>query len=124
MSQETNLPLTNPQDNFDQRVQDYFVNYFDNPIELTDSEYSAAKSFFLERTNNNEQAAAALTASVIQAANELGMYIVDVIEDFKYANDLKSAVPTFLNLSRRGSSLLGYEAGIEPTENTQRQTVA
>lgn len=123
MSQQTNLPLTNPQDNFDQRVQDYFVNYFSSPIELTDNEYNAAKSFFLERTGNNEQAAAALTASVIQASNELGMYIVDVIDQFKYSTDLKSAVPTFLNLSRRGSSLLGYEADLQPTENIQRQTV-
>ena len=90
---------------------------------MTDMEYEAAKSFFVARTNN-EDAAAALTAAVIQAANELNIYIVDIIKEFEQASDLKSAIPTFLNLSRRTSSLLGYEADITPNENIARQVSA
>ena len=123
MSQNTNLPIVNPADNFDQRVQDYFTNYFTSPISMTDMEYETAKSFFVARTNN-EDAAAALTAAVIQAANELNIYIVDIIKEFEQASDLKSAIPTFLNLSRRTSSLLGYEANITPNENIARQVSA
>ena len=123
MAQETNLPIVNPADNFDQRVQDYFTNYFTVPIKMTDQEYEAAKSFFVARTNN-QQAAAALTAATIQAANELDLFILDVIEEFKNTGDLKSAIPTFLNMSRSGRSLLGYEANITPTENTARQVEA
>ncbi len=123
MAQDTNLPIVNPADSFDQRVQDYFNNYFSAPIKMTDQEYEAAKSFFIARTNN-EQAAAALTAAVVQAANELNLFIVDVIKEFENTGDLKSAVPTFLNLSRRSSSLLGYEANITPNENIARQVVA
>ena len=123
MSQNTNLPIVNPADNFDQRVQDYFTNYFTSPISMTDMEYETAKSFFVARTNN-EDAAAALTAAVIQAANELNIYIVDIIKEFEQAGDLKSAIPTFLNLSRRTSSLLGYEADITPNENIARQVSA
>lgn len=123
MSQNTNLPIVNPADNFDQRVQDYFVNYFSAPIKMTDQEYEAAKSFFLNRTNN-EEAAAALTAAVIQAANELNIYIVDIIKEFEQAGDLKSAIPTFLNLSRNSRSLLGYEVNITPNENIARQVEA
>ena len=123
MAQETNLPIVNPADNFDQRVQDYFTNYFTVPIKMTDQEYEAAKSFFVARTNN-EQAAAALTAAVVQAANELDLFILDVIEEFKNTGDLKSAIPTFLNMSRSGRSLLGYEANITPNENIARQVEA
>ena len=123
MAQETNLPIVNPADNFDQRVQDYFTNYFTAPINMTDQEYEAAKSFFVARTNN-EQAAAALTAATIQAANELDLFILDVIEEFKNTGDLKSAIPTFLNMSRSGRSLLGYEANITPNENIARQVEA
>ncbi len=123
MAQETNLPIVNPADNFDQRVQDYFTNYFTAPINMTDQEYEAAKSFFVARTNN-EQAAAALTAATIQAANELDLFILDVIEEFKTTGDLKSAIPTFLNMSRSGRSLLGYEANITPNENIARQVEA
>ena len=124
MSQDTNFEIVNPQDNFDQRVRDYFDNYYRPELKLTDSEYSAAKSFFLSRTNNNEQAAAALTVAVIEAANELDVFIVDVIEQFEQTTDLKSAIPTFLNLSRRGSSLLGYEVNILPNANVARQVEA
>ena len=123
MSQTTNLPLVNPADSFDQRVQDYFVNYFSTPISMTDMEYEAAKSFFVTRTNN-EDAAAALTAAVIQAANEVNIHILDIIKEFEQVSDLKSAIPTFLNLSRRTSSLLGYEANITPNENIARQVEA
>ena len=123
MAQETNLPIVNPADSFDQRVQDYFTNYFTAPIKMTDQEYEAAKSFFVARTNN-EQAAAALTAATVQAANELGLFIVDVIKEFESTTDLKSAVPTFLNMSRSGRSLLGYEANITPNENIARQVSA
>ena len=121
--QKTNLPLRNPDISFDQGVQDYFNNYFTTPANLTAQEYDVAKSFFINRTGN-EQAAAALTAAVILAANELNIKIVDIIEEFKNTGDLKSAIPTFLNLSRRTSSLLGYEANIEPNENIARQVEA
>lgn len=123
MSQSTNLPIKNPADDFDQRAQDYFVNYYNSQIKMTDNEYELVKSFFVQRTDNIE-AAAALTAAVIQASNDLDVFVADVIESFQQSNDLKSAVPTFLNLSRRGNSLLGYEVGIQPTENIKRQVEA
>ena len=123
MAQNTNLPIVNPADSFDQRVQDYFTNYFTAPIKMTDQEYEAAKNFFVARTDN-EQAAAALTAATVQAANELGLFIVDIIKEFESTADLKSAVPTFLNMSRSGRSLLGYEANITPNENIARQVSA
>ena len=123
MAQETNLPIVNPADSFDQRVQDYFTNYFTAPIKMTDQEYEAAKAFFVARTNS-EAAAASLTAATIQAANELDLFILDVIAQFETTTDLKSAIPTFLNMSRSGRSLLGYEANITPNENIARQVEA
>jgi len=123
MAQDTNLPITNPGDNFDQRVQDYFANYISAPIELTDQEYEAVKSFFIARTNS-EESAASLTAAVIEAANNLNLFVLDVLDQFSNTADLKSAVPTFLNMSRRGTTLLGYEANITPNENIARQVEA
>jgi hypothetical protein len=90
---------------------------------MTDQEYEVAKSFFKARANT-EEAAAALTAGVIQAANELNMYIADIIKEFEQAGDLKSVIPTFLNLSRSTRSLLGYEVNIQPNENIARQVEA
>ena len=68
MNQKTNLPLIDPTSGFDAQVQEYFANYFKQQPSISDAEYSRAKSFFLERTNGNVEAAAALTAAVIEAA--------------------------------------------------------
>ena len=123
MSQSTNLAITDPRNSFDQKVQDYFQYYFSDPIEMTAEEYEYASAFFIKRTAN-EEAAAALTAATIEAANRLGVYIVDIVEQFEASTDLKSAIPTFLNLSRKNSNLLGYEANIQPNENIKRQVEA
>ena len=103
-------------------LNNYFTNYFTNTISMTDNEFEAAKSFFVNRTKNTD-AAAALTAATIQAANELNTPILDILSEFENA-DLKSAIPTFLNLSRRSTSLLGYEKNIKPNENIARQVEA
>ena len=99
------------------------IDSYEQDISMNQNEYEVAKSFFVNRTAN-EDAAAALTAAVIQAANELNIHIVDIINEFEKTGDLKSAIPTFLNLSRRTTSLLGYEQEISPNENIARQVVA
>jgi hypothetical protein len=108
MSQDTNLQIINVEDDFDQRVQDYFTNYFQLPFKLNPGEYDTAKAFFLKRTNNNVDAAAALTAACIDSANNLKVFLIDIINEFEKTTDLKAALPLYLNSSRRGSSILGY----------------
>ena len=51
----------------------------------------------------------------------MNIYIPDILKEFEQTGDLKSAVPTFLNLSRDSRSLLGYETNITPNENIARQ---
>jgi len=120
-TQSTNLPLTNPSDDTDLRVNEYFETYFSPAITLNQNDYELAKGFFLARTNNVE-ATAALTSAVINVANELGLYLPDVISQFEATNNLKAAIPMFLNMSRRGTSLLGYTQSLTASENTRRQT--
>jgi hypothetical protein len=125
MAQETNLPVINVQDNFDERVRSYFEDYFKLPFKLNQGEYDTAKAFFLQKTSGNESAAAALTAACIDTANRLNLFLIDVIEEFNKTTDIKTALPLYLNSSRRGSSLLGYvnpDRGTSP--NTLRQVDA
>jgi hypothetical protein len=123
MSQDTNLPIINPTDNFDLQVQEYFANYFKTQPSISDAEYSRAKAFFLDMTDGNEQAAAALTAATIEAAITIDTYINDVIDKFEKEQDLKKVIPLFLNLSRCGSSLLGYVNNITPSPVMNSQLV-
>ena len=119
-TQDTSLPLTNPQDDIDLRVGEYFETYFSTPATFTDNDYELVKSFFVARTDNTN-AAAALTAAVLNATSELGLYVADIIEQFKNSSNLTTAVPLFLNLTRTGTSLLGYINERKVPENIKRQ---
>ena len=119
-TQDTSLPLTNPQDDIDLRVGEYFETYFSTPATFTDNDYELVKSFFVARTDNTN-AAAALTAAVLNATSELGLYVADIIEQFKNSSNLTTAVPLFLNLTRTGTSLLGYINESKVPENIKRQ---
>jgi hypothetical protein len=119
-TQDTSLPLTNPQDDVDLKVREYFATYFSTPVTFTDNEYDLVKSFFVEKTNN-AAAAAALTAGILNAVDELGLYATDVIEQFKNSANFTIAIPLFLNLTRKGTSLLGYINERKVPANIKRQ---
>ena len=119
-TQDTSLPLTNPQDDVDLKVREYFATYFSTPATFTDNEYDLVKSFFVEKTNN-AAAAAALTAGVLSAVDELGLYPADIIEQFKNSANFTIAIPLFLNLTRKGTSLLGYINERKVPANIKRQ---
>lgn len=106
----------------DQLITRYFTEYFERPPTITSSEYDLVKSFFQEKTSSIESSAA-LTAAVIIAADDLNIPIVDIIAKFSASpiNELKVTLPMFLNLSRKGSSLLGYLNDISPSDNVNRQ---
>jgi len=119
-TQDTSLPLTNPQDDVDLKVREYFETYFSTPITFTDNDYELVKSFFVERTNSAD-AAAALTAGILNAVDELNLYPSDIIEQFKNSSDFTTAIPLFLNLTRKGTSLLGYINERKVPANIKRQ---
>ena len=119
-TQDTSLPLTNPQDDVDLKVREYFATYFSTPVTFTDNDYDLVKSFFVEKTNN-EDAAAALTAGILNAVDELDLYPSDIIEQFKNSSDFTTAIPLFLNLTRKGTSLLGYINERKVPANITRQ---
>lgn len=120
MAQQSNLPLVNPNDDVDLRVNEYFEDYFSESLAFDTNQYDLVKSFFLEATNKNLEATAALTAAVLTTCRELDFYPQDVIENLK-AGNMQQTLTAFLNLSRRGSGLLGYSKQLLPPLNIRRQ---
>ena len=74
----------------------------------------------MEKTNN-AAAAAALTAGILNAVDELDLYPSDIIEQFKNSSDFTTEIPLFLNLTRKGTSLLGYINERKVPANIKRQ---
>ena len=120
-NQTTNLPARTFEDDVDVKINDYFTNYYKIRPKVTDNEYDYVKSYFMERTGNT-QATAALASAVIITANDLNMPVIEIVQNFTNSS-FKQSIPMFLNMSRRGSSLLGYLQQLQPSENISRQTV-
>lgn len=107
MAQDTSSPLININDNIDQKVNDFFESYFFPNAKINENDYELVKSFCVNRTTNTDSAAA-LTAAIVNVINELDLYAVDVIDQFKSNSD-PTTIALFLNLSRKGVSLLGHK---------------
>ena len=120
MAQTINLPITDVRDDVDLRINEYFVDYFKTEITIDPAQYDLVKSFFLQRTNNNLEAASALTSAVLITCSELQVFPQDIITQFESSN-LKNSITAFLNLSRTGNGLLGFSKNLRPSSNTQRQ---
>ena len=118
-TQNTALPITSTSDNIDLRVNEYFTTQFSPKGKFTDNDYELVKGFCVRRTSNDE-AAASLTAAILNAVNELGLYASDVINKFENS-DTKVTVPLLLNSSRKGTSLLGYINDKTPPATVQQQ---
>jgi len=118
-TQNTALPITSTSDNIDLRVNEYFTTQFSPKGKFTDNDYELVKGFCVRRTSNDE-AAASLTAAILNAVNELGLYASDVINKFENS-DTKVTVPLLLNASRKGTSLLGFINDKTPPATVQQQ---
>jgi len=119
MAQDTSLPLITINDDIDKKVNDFFDTYFSPNAKINENDYELVKSFCVNRTSNTDSAAA-LTAAIINCINELNLYATDVIDQFKTNSD-PNTIPLFLNLSRKGVSLLGYKnAKITPSRVKQQ----
>jgi len=120
MAQTINLPITDVRDDVDLRINEYFADYFKTEITIDPQQYELVKAFFLQRTNNNLEAASALTSAVLVTCYELKVFPQDIITQFESSN-LKNSITAFLNLSRTGNGLLGFSKNLQPSSNTQRQ---
>lgn len=118
--QTINNPIVDVNDDVDLRVNEYFSDFFKNPIAIDAGQYDVVKSFFLQRTNNNLEATAALTVAVLQTCSELRVFPQDIITKFE-TTDLQNSLTAFLNLSRTGNGLLGFSKNLVPPANVQRQ---
>jgi hypothetical protein len=118
-TQNTALPITSTSDNIDLRVNEYFTTQFSPKGKFTDNDYELVKSFCVNRTSN-EEAAASLTAAILNAVNELQLYAADVIDKFENS-DTKVTIPLLLNASRKGTSLLGFVNDKTPPPTVQQQ---
>ena len=124
MAVDTSQVLVTIDDNVDELVRQYFTNYFDKPLNVDQNEYEQVKNFFQQRTvNPSNPSIASNTVAVLLAADELGIYPSDIIQRINNA-DYQKTFSLILNLTRKGTSLIGYEQPRVPSKEILRQVTA
>lgn len=124
MSVNTSLPIVNPDDSVDEYVRQYFDTYFDSKFSVDENQYEIVKAFFSNRTSNpSNPSIASNTIALLLAADQLKMYPSDLITRIDTA-DYKKTFGIVLNLSRTGTSLIGYEQPRPVSQENRRQVTA
>ena len=124
MSVNTSLPIVNPDDSVDEYVRQYFDTYFDSKFSVDENQYEIVKAFFSNRTSNpSNPSIAANTVAVLLAADQLKMYPSDLIKRID-TPDYKKTFGIVLNLTRTGTSLIGYEQPRPVSQENRRQVTA
>jgi len=124
MALDTSQVLVTIDDDIDELVRQYFTNYFDKPLNVDQNEYEQVKNFFQQRTvNPSNPSIASNTVAVLLAADELGIYPSDIIQRINSA-DYQKTFSLILNLTRKGTSLIGYEQPRVPSKEIVRQVTA
>ena len=121
MALDTSQVLVTIDDDIDELVRQYFTNYFDKPLNVDQNEYEQVKNFFQQRTvNPSNPSIASNTVAVLLAADELGIYPSDIIQRIGNS-DYQKTFSLILNLTRKGTSLIGYEQPRVPSKEMLRQ---
>lgn len=89
-------------------TQQFFQQYFDKKIAISENELSAIVAYFESRTTN-KQAAQALALAVISGAVEQDLRPMEILDQFKSLpqQQLDTYLAYFLNLTRYPTSLVG-----------------
>lgn len=112
---ETNLPQ---RPDSTQTQENYVEEFYQKQSPTSGNHYDAVYAFFLSRTNNNKQAAASLTSSLLNIAHQTNVNPMLVLEDFKKYNQnqsFKAALIGFFNQTRRSTSKIGFSANSTPS---------
>ena len=90
-------------------VNGFFTNYFSQMVDISGPENDVIVSHFEQYTKGNKNAARALASAVIFTAQKLDAEPMAVLEDFQKVpiGNLSGYLCMYLNLNRRGTSLLG-----------------
>ena len=95
----------------------YFDQYYQTQVPIDSSKFDAVFTFFLSRTNNNQDAARSLAASLLEITYSTGVDPMIVLEDFKKYNQnesFRTALIGLFNSSRRNTSKLGFSTNPTP----------
>jgi hypothetical protein len=118
----SNLPVNVSQQQ-DQKVKDFFNNYFDAPITFPAAEIDTVVGFF-KRRGFDDIASNSTAMVLMQQANIDNINVFELLDTLKGLTDiqLSAVVAEILNYNRQKNSVLGYKR-VDTVETLERRNI-
>jgi hypothetical protein len=88
----------------------FFNGHYVQSINVDSSEHQAVKSFFLEKTNNNQDVANTLTDTLFEIGATQGIDVMELIDRLRTEtiDDVQLTLIAMINQKRKKTSVLGF----------------
>lgn len=118
----SNLPVNKNQQQ-DQKVKDFFNNYFDAPITFPAAEIDTVVGFF-KRRGFDDIASNSTAMVLMQQANIDNINVFELLDTLKGLTEiqLSAVVAEILNYNRQKNSVLGYKR-VDTVETLERRNI-
>jgi hypothetical protein len=118
----SNLPVNKSQQQ-DQKVKDFFNNYFDAPITFPAAEIDTVVGFF-KRRGFDDIASNSTAMVLMQQANIDSINVFELLDTLKGLTEiqLSAVVAEILNYNRQKNSVLGYKR-VDTVETLERRNI-
>jgi hypothetical protein len=118
----SNLPVNASQQQ-DQKVKNFFNNYFDAPITFPAAEIDTVVGFF-KRRGFDDVASNSTAMVLMQQANIDNVNVFELLDTLKGLTEiqLSAVVAEILNYNRQKNSVLGYKR-VDTVETLERRNI-
>ena len=118
---------TNVSQTVDKKLQTrkFFNGHYVQSLNINSSEHQAVKSFFLEKTNNDNDSANTLTDTIFEIGAMEDANVMELIDKLRgdTIDDIQLTLITMINQNRKQTSILGFTTSRVPNPSVVRNIV-
>lgn len=103
----------------------FFNGHYIQSLDINSSEHQAVKSFFLEKTNNDNDSANTLTDTIFEIGAMENVDVMELIDKLRgdTIDDIQLTLITMINQNRKQTSVLGFTTSRVPNPSVVRNIV-
>lgn len=103
----------------------FFNGHYVQSLNINSSEHQAVKSFFLEKTNNDNDSANTLTDTIFEIGAMEDVNVMELIDKLRgdTIDDIQLTLITMINQNRKQTSILGFTTSRVPNPSVVRNIV-
>lgn len=103
----------------------FFNGHYIQSLDINSSEHQAVKSFFLEKTQNDNDASNTLTDTMFEIGAMENVNVMELIDKLRgeTIDDIQLTLITMINQNRKQTSVLGFTTSRVPNPSVVRNIV-